>query len=154
MNLKDVLHSRALSAAKNFKESERALQEILREIDHHRVYYDLGYRSLMDYAISALGLTPDVAYNHCSVAKKSQDLPEVRKAISEGVISVSAVRHLAPILTRENQKEMVALASRLPRRSFVARSRGEIQKKKKSRSGLATSQKIAWPSSYGFRMSS
>jgi len=114
MDLKDALHAQALSAAKNFKESERALQEILREIDLHRVYYDLGYRSLMDYAISALGLTPDVAYNHCAVAKKSQDLPEVRKAISEGVVSVSAVRHLAPILTRENQKEMVALASSLP----------------------------------------
>ena len=130
MNLKDVLHSRALSAAKNFKESERALQEILREIDHHRVYYDLGYRSLMDYAISALGLTPDVAYNHCSVAKKSQDLPEVRKAISEGVISVSAVRHLAPILTRENQKEMVALASRLPQtelRREIARRNPEME---------------------------
>ena len=113
MNLKEQLHTQALAAAKNFKTSEKALQEILREIYHHRVFYDLGYRSLMDYAISALGLTPDVAYNHCTVAKKSEDLPEVRKAISEGVVSVSVVRHMAPILTKENQREMIVLGSEL-----------------------------------------
>ena len=113
MNLKEQLHSKALVAAKNFKDSERALQEVLREIYHHRVFYDLGYRSLMDYAISALGLSPDVAYNHCTVAKKSEDLPEVRKAISDGAITVSAVRHMAPILTQENQREMIELGSGL-----------------------------------------
>ena len=113
MNLKNELHSKALAAAKNFKYAERTLQGVLREIDQHKVFYDLGYRSLMDYAISGLGLTPDVAYNHCTVAKKSQDLPEVRKAVSEGVLSVSAARHLAPVLTRENEKELVELGSRL-----------------------------------------
>ena len=109
MSLKEQLHSKALAAAKNFKDSEKALQEILREIYHHRVFYDLGYRSLMDYAISGLGLTPDVAYNHCTVARKSEDLSEVRKAISEGIVSVSAVRHMAPVLTKENQREMIEL---------------------------------------------
>ena len=113
MNLKEQLHAKALTAAKNFKEAERALQEVLREIYHHRVFYDLGYRSLMGYAISALGLTPDVAYNHCTVAKKSEDLPEVQKAISDGVVSVSTIRHMAPILTKENQREMIELGSGL-----------------------------------------
>jgi 5-methylcytosine-specific restriction endonuclease McrA len=93
------------------------------------VFYDLGYRSLMDYAISGLGLTPDVAYNHCTVAKKSQELPEVRKAVSEGVLSVSAARHLAPVLTKENEKELVALGSRLTQselRREVARRNPEM----------------------------
>ena len=111
MNRKDELHAKALLAAKNFKESEKALQEILREIDQHRVFYDLGYRSLIDYAIS--GLTPDVAFNHCTVAKKSNDLPEIRKAVSKGILSVSAVRHMAPVLTKENELEMIGLASQL-----------------------------------------
>ena len=111
--MKRELHSKALAAAKNFKEAERVLQEVLREIDEHKVYYDLGYRSLMDYAISSLGLTPDVAYNHCTVARKSQALPEVQKAISEGVLSVAAVRHMASVLTKENEHELVELASRL-----------------------------------------
>ena len=113
MNWKDKLHAQALVAAQNFKGAERALQDILRQIDHHKVYSELGYRSLMDYAISALGLTSDVAYNHCSAVRKSNDLPEVRKALSEGVVNVSAVRHMAPVLTQENQKEMVELATRL-----------------------------------------
>ena len=110
---KNELHSKALVAARNFKEAEKDLQGSLREIDQHKIYYELGYRSLMDYAISALGLTPDVAYNHCSVVKKSQTLPEVRKALSQGVVSVSAVRHMAPVLTQENQQEMLELASKL-----------------------------------------
>src|SRR5437879_2805252 len=106
-NWKNELHARALGAARNFKEAEKALQEILREIDHHKIFYDLKYRSLIDYAISALGLTGDVAYNHCTAVRKSQELPEVRRAVSEGVLSVSAVRHLAPVLTKENQKELI-----------------------------------------------
>jgi hypothetical protein len=113
MDFKNELHSKALVAAKNFKEAERTLQEVLREIDYHKVYYDLGYRSLQAYAISALGLTPDVAYNHCTVAQKARDLPEIRKAIAEGAVSVTAVRYMAPVLTKENQKEMVSLASTL-----------------------------------------
>ena len=111
--MKNELHLKALAAAKNFKEAERALQEVLREIDEKRVYYDLGFRSLMDYATTGLGLTPDVAYNHCTVARKSQELPEVRKAVADGVLTVAAVRHMAPVLTRENELEMVKLASRL-----------------------------------------
>ena len=113
MTRKDELHSRALVAARDFKDAEKALQEVLREIDQHRVFYDLGYRSLMEYAILGLGLTPDIAFNHCTVAKKSNDLPEIRKAVSEGVLSVSAVRHMAPVLTKENEREMIGLASQL-----------------------------------------
>ena len=113
MTLKNELHSRALLAAKNFKEAEKDLQEILREIDQHKVFYDLGYGSLKDYAMRGLGLTYDVAYNHCTVAQKSQDLPEIRKAVSEGVLSVSAVRQMASVLTKENEREFVELGSRL-----------------------------------------
>ena len=78
MDWKTELHSQALQASKNFKEAEKTLQEILRKIDQHQIYLDLKYRSLVDYAIKALGLTQNVAYNHCTVAQKSQDLPEVR----------------------------------------------------------------------------
>jgi hypothetical protein len=113
MNQAHTLHAQALIAVKNFKEAEKTLQEILRKIDEQKAFYDLGYRSLMDYAISALGLSSDVAYNHCTVAKKSQVLPEVRKAVAEGVLTVSAVRHLAPILTPDNQRELIELGKNL-----------------------------------------
>jgi 5-methylcytosine-specific restriction endonuclease McrA len=125
MSLNDELHSKALAAARNFKEAERTLQEILCQIDRHKTYYDLGYRSLMDYTISALGLSPDVAYNHCTAVKKSQELPEVRKAISEGKVSVSAVRHMAPVLSKENETEMLGLASQMTQ----AELRKEIAKR-------------------------
>ena len=135
--MKNELHPKALAAAKNFKEAERALQEVLREIDERKVYYDLGYRSLMDYAISGLGLTPDVAYNHCTVARKSHELPEVRKAVADGVLTVAAVRHMAPVLTRENELEMIELGSRLTqtelRREIARRNPEQSEAPEKAR---------------------
>ncbi len=113
MSWKETLHTKALLAAKNFKQAELTLQEVLREIDRHKVFYDLGFRSLMEYAISGLGLSSDVAYNHCTAAKKSQEFVEVRKAVASGMLSVSTVRHLAPVLTKENAQEMIALGNQL-----------------------------------------
>lgn len=78
-----------------------------------------------------------MAYNHCAVVRKSQELPEVRRAVSQGILTVSTVRHLAPVLTKENQKEMISLGSSRTqaelRRELAKRAPEQVQAPEKAR---------------------
>ncbi|MEK6580393.1 MAG: HNH endonuclease [Bdellovibrionota bacterium] len=106
----EKIHQKALLVSQRFKASEIELQEVLREVDHHNVYLHYKHSSLYRYAVDALGLSSDVAYNHIAVVRKSIEIPALRAAINQGEITVSQARHISSALNQENQNELLGLA--------------------------------------------
>ena len=83
------IHEAALVCAKNFKRAEAALLEILQKVDDRKVFRELGFPSLFVYAVSALKLSESLAYQFIGVARKSKEVPELKKAIQQGKLTVS-----------------------------------------------------------------
>lgn len=71
MNFINSLHSQALEAAKRFKQAEADLLEIFQKIEDARVFSKLGYASLFEYGVKALGLSEANTYAFIQVARKS-----------------------------------------------------------------------------------
>src|SRR6185437_10053511 len=99
MNSKiSLLHSQALAYAKTYLNAESGLIRVLQEIESCRGYRELGFKSLFEYAVSALGLSESVTYNLITVARKSLEVPMLQKKIEAGEITLSNARKIAPVL--------------------------------------------------------
>lgn len=112
------IHKKALEVATRFKQAEADLISVLQEVDHAKVFLMLGYTSLFNYCVQALGLSEGVAYNFVTVARKAREVPVLQSAIQNGSLSVSKARKIAPVLTLANQEEWVEKAKALSTRKI------------------------------------
>lgn len=112
------IHKKALEVATRFKQAEADLISVLQEVEVQRVFVDLGYTSLFNYCVYALGLSESVASNFVTVARKARDVPVLQAAIQAGDLSVSKARKIAPVLTLANQDEWVEKAKALSSRKL------------------------------------
>jgi hypothetical protein len=103
--IKKEIHERALLISKEFKRCEGKLIRILQEVDESRLFLELSFTSLFQYAVKALELSEDVAYCFITVARKANQIPELRDAIDAGSISVSKAKKAVSVITPENQAE-------------------------------------------------
>jgi len=83
----------------------------LAEFDARRLQMPVGYPSLFAYCVGHLGMTEDVAGQRIQAARAAREFPLLFDAVAQGALHLSAVRLLAPHLTRENAPEFVKVAS-------------------------------------------
>src|ERR1700723_577984 len=114
----ESLHKQALSFAKSYLTAESDLISVLQEIDVCRGYRDLGYKSLFEYGVAALGLSEAVTYNLITVARKSREVPMLQAKLREGAITLSNAKQIAPVLTPESQEKWISAATTLSRREL------------------------------------
>ena len=74
------------------------------------VYAALGHGSLFDYCTAALRLSEDAACSRIAVARVCRRFPAILDALASGDVSLTSVRLLAPHLTSENHREVLARA--------------------------------------------
>ena len=117
MNLKS-LHEKALSLSKTYRESESGLLDVLMDLRKDNGFYRLGYPSLFVYCVSALSLSEAQACYFSKVAKKSEEVPELKAAIEQGVISLSQARRVVAVITKESASDWIAKAALLPQREL------------------------------------
>lgn len=115
------IHERALAIAQQYKRVEVELIEILQLVGEHRVYYHYKYNSLFQYAVSALGLSENVAYTFIKVARKSAEVPALKNEIAVGAITVSKAKVICSVLTAENQDQWLQLAKTASKRQVEKR---------------------------------
>jgi len=104
------LHDKALAAVARMKAAEIELLQVLDEVEGHKAYLRYGYNSLYQYAVKALGLSEGVAYNFINVGRKAREIPELKKEIATGALSVSKARKITSVLTSENSSKWIELA--------------------------------------------
>ena len=112
------IHQKALEVATRFKRAESDLISVLQEVESARVFVKLGFTSMFNYCVKALGLSESVAANFIAVARKAREVPVLQSAIQSGNLSVSKARKIPPVLTLANQDEWVEKATLLPTREL------------------------------------
>src|SRR5262245_47891602 len=90
-------HLRGLARRRASLAAEEAL--LLRKAEQLRVWYRLGYPSMLAYLEDVLGYAPRAAFERLRVARALEVLPATTRALSDGCVSFSAVRELSRVAT-------------------------------------------------------
>jgi hypothetical protein len=92
----------------------------LAEVEARELYVPAGFDSLYVYCREGLGLSEDAAYNRKTAAQVARRFPVVLDMLADGRLSLTAVKLLAPVLTRANHDDVLAAAT--------GRSKFEVEK--------------------------
>src|SRR6187399_2578194 len=100
----------------------------LAELDERQIFLDLGFASLFEYCVEALGLCESTAGRHIAAARVCRNHPEVFALVASGALHASALsllrKHLCPenaavlfelCTHRSTRKVEELLAGRFPR---------------------------------------
>lgn len=107
------IHRKALSYAKNFHIAQAKLLEVIQEIDRKKIFRKLGYSSTFDYCIRSLKLSESQTSAFISVARKSSEVPELKKAIDNGKINVSKAKRICSVIEKDNHEDWIEKAANL-----------------------------------------
>ena len=95
------IHEAALQISREFRSCESRLVEVLGQVDENEVFRHLGYPSLFRYSVEALGLTEAVAYALIQVARTVKQVPELKKEVENGALSVFKAKKICSLLKRD-----------------------------------------------------
>lgn len=94
----DLIHlndNDLLSQTKRLVQNERQLLiqilHHLREVERRKLFSDLGYQSLFDYAVKELKYSEGQAGRRIQAMRLIKEIPEVEKKIGSGVLSLSNI---------------------------------------------------------------
>ncbi len=120
------------SSVRNYK---RALGVLLKDViqaDRKRVYLKEGYSSLFSFMTRYYELSEAVTSDFIRVGRLAQKIPEVATAVEKQKVSISKLRKVAPVMTRENALEWIQKAKTQSARELekqVAELRPEATRK-------------------------
>ena len=110
----DLSDDQLLAAVKRLAATERrataALIRSLMEVDARRLYLGEGCSSLFTYCTQVLHLAEGAAYNRIEAARAARRFPVIIDALEDGSLTLTAVRLLAPHLTADNHRRVLASA--------------------------------------------
>jgi hypothetical protein len=93
MTLAKLKDSDLLAQIKTYVQSERdvlvKILDHLREIERRRLFSDLGYSSLFDYAVKELRYSEGQAVRRIQAMRLLKELPQLEPKIASGVLSLS-----------------------------------------------------------------
>lgn len=116
----DLSDAELLARVKQLVERERhvtaALVAHLGEIENRRLYLQESCRSLFTYCTRILHLSEHAAYNRIEAARAALRFPAVLSMLERGDVHLTAVRLLAPLLTPENHRDLLAAAKHKSKR--------------------------------------
>lgn len=106
MNLKNLNDKILLQETLRLVRSERRITtEILhhlKEIERRRLFSDLGYKSMMDYAVKELRYSHSAAKRRIDAARLIKKIPEIEKKITEGTLTLSNINQADNFFKKEN----------------------------------------------------
>jgi hypothetical protein len=111
-----ALLAEVLQLARCEREATVRLIAHLAELDARRLYLGAGFSSLFTYCTGELRLAEHAAYNRIEAARTARSFPAVLEMLGEGALTLTTVRLLAPHLTGDNSRELLAAAARKSRR--------------------------------------
>ncbi|HKO52386.1 MAG TPA: HNH endonuclease signature motif containing protein [Polyangiaceae bacterium] len=88
----------------------------LAELDERQLFLDLGFSSLFEYCVEALGLCESTAGRHIAAARVCRNHPQVFGLVASGALHASGLSLLRKHLTRENARELFELCQRMSAR--------------------------------------
>jgi hypothetical protein len=104
------------SLAAREREATVALILHLAEFDARKLYRGAGFSSLFRYCVAVLKLSEDAAANRIAAARMARRFPQVVEMLVDGRLSPTTMRLMAKHVTRENHRELIAMADGKTRR--------------------------------------
>ena len=86
------------------------LVALLVELDGRRLYLGEGFPSLFAYCTDALHLSESATYNRIDVARTARRFPIILDGLATGELTLASVKLLAPHLTPDNHRDVLARA--------------------------------------------
>jgi len=80
------------------------------EVMRRRLYRDLGYSSINQYALTELGFSRSRTGDFICLARRLDDLPAVRKAVASGELGYTKAREIVAVATPATEKRWLAVA--------------------------------------------
>ena len=105
--------AKVVGLAKEFLTKETEISVELGEMQRLNLFAPLGYASLYDYCERRLKLSPSQAYYFKIVYLKGEEVPEIKKAVKSGELSLSQARRIVPVVTKANCREWINKAKDL-----------------------------------------
>lgn len=99
--------SRLESLVKSEKETTTEVIRHLAEVDRRRLYAELGYSSLFDYAVRNLGYSNSAATRRIKVARAAKKLPELFGYLEEDKVTLSSLNVVSDLLLGDNGKQVL-----------------------------------------------
>jgi len=114
MNLHKLPDDALISKTESLVGEERkTLTQILhhmKEIERRRLFSELGYKSIFDFAVRRLGYTEDQAYRRISAMRLLKELPQIEQQIVSGELSLTNIA-LAQKVFRQKAKNHASLVT-------------------------------------------
>lgn len=109
MNLKHLTDKALLQDTKKLVQKERDITtdvlHHLKEIERRKLFSDLGYTSMIDYAIRELGYAETSAIRRVKAARLIKEMPEISDKINDGTLSLTNLSKADVFFKREDIQE-------------------------------------------------
>ena len=90
------------------------------EIFNRKLFLELGYGSVNQYAMTELGFSPAKTGHYISLTRKLEKLPKLKDSLSKGDFGYTVARVVADVADSSNEQEWVDFAKNNSRRKVEA----------------------------------
>ena len=105
------LHENLLTNRRTHRQAEHRLAVLLAEMADRRLYAELGYASVFDYADRVLDLPARQVRDLIRIGRHLPELPALAAALAEGTIGWTKAREIVSVATSETEAAWVARAT-------------------------------------------
>lgn len=110
MNLKHLTDKTLLADTKRLAQKEREITlemlHHLKEIERRKLFSDLKYSSLFDYAVKELGYSGSAAYRRIESARLLKDVPSIERKVINGELTLSTLAQAGQLFRNEDITEI------------------------------------------------
>jgi hypothetical protein len=85
---------------------------------HRKLYRDLGYGSIHQYAVQELSFSPSRTSQFLRLSEGLRRLPQLEKAMARGEIPWTKAREIEKVATAQTERSWIATARRISRREL------------------------------------
>ena len=119
-------HQKLINLLEQIRKCEHSALLLFSEMMHQKLYQELGYSSMYNYATDALKMPRSTAFHYISLTQKLEELPETKKAVESGELGWTKARELVKVATISTEKQWLDRAKKSTRVDLVQKTKQAI----------------------------
>ncbi len=112
------VHTAIKTALQTLEKAEQNALLWFGEILHRKLYIELGYSSIKQYALQDLGFSETRFYDFKNLCEKLKDLPKVKAKVESGQLGYSTALVLVKVADKKNEGAWLGVAKEKSRRGL------------------------------------
>lgn len=112
------LHKKAIELGHTYLSCEPMLLETLMGMAEENLFVRLGYTGMWDFLVKEIRMSESQASYFHRVAQRARGIPELKRAVLSGTISLSQARRIVGVIDHSNAKEWIEAARTLKQKDL------------------------------------